>query len=166
MLNLLAVSYSDSYNYDTSYYTTSDPSVSAAYFVGLLSILFLPMLIVAVLTIIGLWKVFTKAGKPGWASIVPIYNFIVLLEIVGRPTWWVFLILLGFIPFVGWIATLIIGIIVTNDLAKSFGKDVAYTLLLLFLPFIGYMILGFGSAKYHGPIKHMATTPPATPSQS
>jgi hypothetical protein len=99
---------------------------------------------IIVLIIAGLWKIFAKAGKPGWTSIVPIYNFIVLLEIVGRPTWWV---ILAFIPIVN----VVIIIMVYIDLAKSFGKGVGFGLGLTFLSPIFVCILGFGSAQYKGP---------------
>jgi hypothetical protein len=105
------------------------------------SILFWVLMIIV---IIGMWKMFEKAGKPGWASLIPIYNFIVLLEIVGKPLWW---IVLMFIPIVN----IIIAIWVTNLLAKSFGKSEAFTVGLIFLPFVFYPILGFGSAQYKGP---------------
>jgi len=97
-----------------------------------------------VVMVIAMWKVFTKAGQPGWAAIVPIYNLIVMLQIIGRPLWWVFLCL---IPLVN----LVVGIIVVIDLARSFGKDVGFAIGLLLLGFIFYPILGFGSARYLGP---------------
>ncbi|HRX56462.1 MAG TPA: DUF5684 domain-containing protein [Verrucomicrobiales bacterium] len=99
---------------------------------------------IIILIIASMWKIFTKAGKPGWAAIVPIYNIIVMLEIVGRPAWWVVLFL---IPFVN----VIMAFIVFVDLAKSFGKDVAYALGLIFLGIIFLPMLGFGSATYRGP---------------
>lgn len=101
-------------------------------------------LAVLAVVIIGMWKVFVKAGKPGWAAIVPIYNIIVLLEIVGKPLWW---ILLMFIPFVNFV----IAIILMLELAKSFGKSVGFAIGLLLLPVVFYPILGFGDAKYMGP---------------
>jgi len=97
------------------------------------------------LIIISMWKIFTKAGKPGWAAIIPIYNCIVLLEIVGKPLWWIILLL---IPFIN----IIIAIMVTHQLSLSFGQGVGMTLLLLFLPFVGYPMLAFGSAQYTRPI--------------
>ena len=100
--------------------------------------------VVMILVIVALWKIFEKAGKPGWAAIIPIYNIIVLLEIVGKPLWWIILFL---IPFVN----IIFGIWVTNLLSKSFGKNEGFTVGLILLPFIFYPILGFGSAKYEGP---------------
>jgi hypothetical protein len=90
------------------------------------------------------WKIFTKAGQPGWAAIVPIYNLVVLLQIVGRPVWWIVLML---IPLVN----LVILVMVAIDLAKSFGKGAGFGIGLAFLGFIFYPILGFGSAKYAGP---------------
>jgi len=101
-------------------------------------------LIFFVIAVIGMWKVFEKAGKPGWAAIIPIYNIVVLLEIVGKPTWWVILFL---IPFVN----LIIWIIVANQLSLAFGQGIGITILLIFLSIVGFLILGFGSAKYVGP---------------
>ncbi len=100
---------------------------------------------IIILMIVAGWKVYVKAGKPGWASIIPIYNTLVLLEIVGKPWWW--LLLLIFIPVVN----VILAIWMINLLSKSFGKGVGFTLGLLFLPFIFYPILGFGDAQYQGP---------------
>lgn len=97
-----------------------------------------------ILMIAGVWKIFTKAGQPGWASIVPIYNWYVWCKIVGRPGWWV---ILFFIPFVN----LIVGIILCIDLAKSFGKGVGFGIGLILLPVIFCPILGFGSAQYQRP---------------
>jgi hypothetical protein len=99
---------------------------------------------IIVLVIAGGWKMLEKAGKPGWAIIVPIYNTIVILEIVGRPIWWILLLL---IPCVG----VVIWFIVCMDLAKSFGNDAIFGVGLFFLAAIFIPILGFGSAKYQGP---------------
>jgi hypothetical protein len=94
-----------------------------------------------VLMIASVWMIFSKAGEPGWAAIIPIYNLIVLLNVVGKPLWW-FLLLC--IPFVN----LVVGIILSLELAKKFGKDTGFGIGLIFLPFIFYPILGFGSARY------------------
>jgi hypothetical protein len=101
-------------------------------------------LAILVLCIAGMWKMFVKAGQPGWAAIVPIYNLIVMLKIVGRPIWWIILLI---IPIV----SLIIAIILCIDLAKSFGKGVGFAIGIIFLGFIFIPILGFGSAQYQGP---------------
>ena len=105
-----------------------------------------------ILMIVAYWIIFTKAGKPGWACLIPIYNIIVLLEVVGKPWWWIFLLL---IPIVN----LVIGIIVLHRLSLSFGKDVGFTLGLIFFSIIFWPILAFSKAKYVGP----GGTPPASP---
>jgi len=101
-------------------------------------------LALALLQIIAVWKVFEKANKPGWACIIPIYNIIVLLEIVGKPLWWIFLFL---IPGVN----IVFAIWTVNLLSKSFGHSEGFTVGLLLLPFIFYPILGFGDSAYQGP---------------
>ncbi len=102
------------------------------------------MIAIALVLIIAQWKIYQKAGKPGWASIIPIYSTIVLLEIVGKPWWWILLML---IPFVN----IILVIWVINLLSKSFGKGVGFTIGLILLSIVFYPILGFGSAQYKGP---------------
>ena len=99
---------------------------------------------IIVLVIAGFWKVFTKAGEAGWQSIIPIWNIIVLLRIVGRPAWWVILFI---IPLVN----IVISLIVALNLAKSFGKGGGFGVGLWLLSFIFYPVLGFGSATYVGP---------------
>lgn len=116
-----------------------DPGMAGGFgFVLLIS------LVVAVITYAGMWKAFQKAGKPGWAAIIPIYNFIVMLEIAGKPLWW---IILMFIPLVN----LVIAIIVTHQISLAFGQGGGMTVLLILLPFIGWPMLGFGDSQYHGP---------------
>jgi len=123
-----------------------DPDSSGAFagFLAILGAMFIPLFIVWLIVIIGQWKVYTKAGKPGWACIVPIYNIIVLLEIVGKPIWWIFLFL---IPCVN----IIFGIWTINLLSKSFGQGEGFTVGLIFLGFIFWPILGFGNYPYLGP---------------
>lgn len=122
-------------------YPNGEPGVLEAIIGGVGMLVYL--VFIAIL-IIALWKIFAKAGKPGWAAIVPIYNAVVLLEIVGRPVWW---IILMFIPFVN----IVIAIILAIDLAKSFGKGGGFAAGLILLSPIFYPILGFGSAQYQGP---------------
>jgi hypothetical protein len=119
--------------------------------VGGIVALFIMLLQLAVfiLLIVSLWKVFEKAGKPGWAAIIPIYNVIVLLEIVGRPVWWILLLL---IPCVN----IIVLVLVQIDIAKSFGKDVAFGIGLALLGFIFLPILAFSDARYIGPAAKMS----------
>ena len=106
-------------------------------------------LAIVVAIIAGFWRVFEKAGKPGWAAIIPIYNVIVLLEIAGKPLWW---IILFFIP----IANLIASILVGMGVARNFGKSDGFGIGLGLLGFIFYPILGFSNAQYRG-----GTPPPA-----
>jgi hypothetical protein len=101
-------------------------------------------LAIAVLVIAGWWKMFEKAGEAGWKALIPIYNIYVLLRIVGREGWWVILFL---IPIVN----VVVLIIVSIDLAKSFNRGSGFAVGLIFLPFVFAPILGFGSDTYQGP---------------
>jgi hypothetical protein len=121
----------------------SSGNASAGVF-ALFGAMFIPVLIVGVITLIGQWKVFTKAGKPGWACIIPIYNLIVLLEIVGKPIWWIFLFLIPCVNIIFIIWTL-------NLLSKSFGQSEGFTIGLILLGFIFWPMLGFGNYQYLGP---------------
>jgi hypothetical protein len=104
---------------------------------------YLCVLIFVVVFLAAGWKIFTKAGRPGWAILIPIYNTIVLLDIAGKPWWW---ILLFFIPLVN----IIIAILVYVDLAKAFGRSALFGLGLMFLSPIFFLILGFGDSEYVG----------------
>jgi len=133
--------------FTTTEYATSTQNVAA-----MMSMLIIPILLIAVFFIICMWRIYTKAGKPGWASIVPIYNYIVMLEIVGKPIWWFLLML---IPVVN----IIFGIWMLNLLSKSFGKGAGFTIGILLLPYIFLPILAFSSAKYIGPAGQPAFQP-------
>lgn len=98
----------------------------------------------AILMIASQWKVFEKAGQPGWAAIIPIYNLYVLLKICGKPGWWMIWML---VPF----ANLVVAIWITNMVAKSFGKDEGFTVGLLVLGFVFWPVLAFGRSQYVGP---------------
>jgi hypothetical protein len=100
-------------------------------------------LAIIVLLIASIWKVFTKAGQPGWAAIVPIYNFVVMLQVAKKPVWWILLFL---IPVVN----IVIMIIMFHAISQKFGNGVGFTLGLIFLPFIFFPILAFGDYKYKG----------------
>jgi hypothetical protein len=115
-------------------------------------------LLIALLLIVAMWKVFTKAGQPGWASIIPIYNLYIWCKIIGRPGWWILLML---IPFVN----VIVGIILCIDTARSFGKGAGFGIGLALLGIIFGPILGFGSAQYQGPAAsaEVAVVPPPQP---
>ncbi|PCE16485.1 hypothetical protein AUC47_01170 [Microbacterium sp. SZ1] len=99
-------------------------------------------LVFYVLVVIGLWKVFTKAGYPGILAIIPIVNVVFLVKIAGMSGW---LALLYLIPVVGFV----FGIIVAIKLGERFGKGGLFSFFLLFVfPYIGYLILGFGESRY------------------
>lgn len=93
-------------------------------------------------------KIFVKAGKPGWAVLIPIYNIVVFCDIIGKPRWWTFLMI---IPYIG----LIWSVWGTNLLVKKFGKNEGFTVGCVFLPFVFYPILGFGDARYSGAALHV-----------
>lgn len=128
------------YNYDVS---GIDSSIFGAAMLSYLAVL----LVVYILVVIAMWKVFTKAGKPGWASLIPVYNMVVMYQIVGLNPW---LLLLYLIPFVNWIAALVLSIMLNVKLAKVFGKSTGFAIGLIFLNPIFLLILGFGDAKYVG----------------
>lgn len=108
-------------------------------------------IVLSVFMIAASWIVYTKAGKPGWACIIPIYNIIVLLQIVGKPWWWIFLML---IPVVN----IVIAVIMYHNLSLSFGKGAGFTVGLLLLPIVFFPILAFGDAIYQSPVLPMPGT--------
>jgi hypothetical protein len=112
-------------------------------------VVFIVLILAVVLAIVvlmysALWKIYTKAGKNGWAAIVPIYNVIIFLEIIGKPWWWLFL---WMIPYLG----LIWSIWGWNLMVKSFGKSSYFTFGIFLLPYIFIPILAFGDSRYRGP---------------
>lgn len=129
--------------YYNDYYTSSasavDPSVVLAFMMPMLIF----ALIAAVLTIVGCWKVFSKAGEPGWAAIIPFYNQYILSKITFGNGW---LFLLLFIPIVNGVFM----IIMMYKLSKSFGHGIGYFIGLLLLPFVFLLILGFDKSEYLG----------------
>jgi len=106
--------------------------------------------LVGLVVVIGMWKTFSKAGQPGWAAIIPIYNLVVLFRVAGQSGWLALTFLLNFIPVIGGLAWL--GIVIWNhvNVSKRFGHGVGFALGLVFLAPIFWLILGFGSSKYVG----------------
>lgn len=100
--------------------------------------------VVVVVEIAAIWTVFQKAGRPGWAAIIPIYNLIVMLQVAGKPVWWILLFL---IPLVN----IVIGILMYAGIAKNFGKGTGFALGLIFLGFIFFPILAWSDATYQPP---------------
>ncbi len=102
------------------------------------------IVVFAIFIIAAMWKVFVKAGQPGWAAIIPIYNIYIMTKIAGKPGYWTALCL---IPLLN----IVILIWLYNMISKSFGKDEGFTVGLVLLGLIFWPILGFGAAKYLGP---------------
>lgn len=128
---------------------------------GMLGALLIPVLIASAVLIIANWKLFSKAGQPGWAAVVPVYSNIVLLEVQKRPVWWIVFWLIAPIPILGTISVLAMYVIMCCDLSKQFGKGGGFTAGLILLFPIFLMILAFGSAQYQG--ASAAAAPPADP---
>lgn len=110
---------------------------------GLMFVYVAVYLAVSILMIVSVWKIFSKAGQPGWAAIVPIFNMYIMLQVAGKPGWW---LLLMFIP----VANLIVIILMYIGVAESFNKGAGFGLGLAFLPIIFMPILAFGDAQYSG----------------
>lgn len=126
---------------------------------GVFAIIFLVLFIIYLLTAVGQWKLFKKAGKPGWAALVPVYNTYVLCQIVGVSPWWILVtfiagVIAGMVPMLSFIMTITsvyFGVLIAVSVARSFGKNDGYAIGIYFLGFIFYLILGFDDSKYLGP---------------
>ena len=129
------------YSYNVSTSTGEAAGIFGA-LMGMLAVMWLFILAIYVVWIIGMWKVFEKAGREGWKAIIPFYNLYVLTEISGQNGW---LFLLIFIPGVG---ASIWDILVAIKMAPAYGKDTGFAIGLILLPFIFYLILGFGKDQY------------------
>ncbi|MCX6247774.1 MAG: DUF5684 domain-containing protein [Bacteroidetes bacterium] len=116
-------------------------------FVALIVPLIIFGIMVSVIEIVGAWFMFQKAGEPGWAAIIPVYNYLIGIKIAGKPWWYILLML---IPVVN----VVIYIMIMDGLAKSFGKGTGFTIGLIFLRFIFVPVLGFGNAVYSGDKSH------------
>lgn len=134
-----------------SYYYSSSADVEAAAALGgVLAVYSVIVLAIAVVQLIGMWKVFTKAGEAGWKCLIPIYNIVILFKISGISPWLVLCYLLAIIPFVGWIVMLGLQIYLSINLSKAFGMGSGFAAGLFFLAPIFTCILGFGKAEYQG----------------
>jgi len=107
-------------------------------------LLFFSIIPFFLILIISKWKIYKKAGKEGWESIIPIYSSYVLLKIAGKPGWWLFLFLIPLVNVIFYIMTI-------HALSKSFGKNEGFTIGLILLGFIFYPILAFSNATYTAP---------------
>ena len=107
-------------------------------------VMWLIWMAVMVVMIVSWWKIFVKAGKPGWAAIVPLLNTLELLDIAGKPWWY---LLLMMIPIVNIVMLFLISI----NVAQAFGKSSGFGIGLAILPFILYPMLAFGKDQYQRP---------------
>jgi hypothetical protein len=104
--------------------------------VEILAVMVLIILPLSILIIASMWKLYTKANKPGWAAIIPIYNTLIMLEIIRKPWWWLLLMLIPFVNIVIYIWSI-------NLFVKSYGKDEGFTIGVLLLPYLFYPMLAF-----------------------
>lgn len=116
-----------------------------------LFILYVAVYFIFTLGVYGTYKKAGTHGDPAWSAFVPIYNFIIMLKVAGRPLWWGWFLLLPIIPFLGSLALLVISIIVLNDVSKSFGHGGGFTVGLVLLSVIFWYILWLGKSVYRGP---------------
>jgi len=110
---------------------------------GFSPVLIVLWVIVAVVLVIANWKIFTKAGKPGWAILVPVYNIVVMIQIIDKPMWWIVML---FIP----IANIVFMIKILYNLVLKFGQPGWHVVLALFVGVIYYPYLAFSKASYQG----------------
>jgi hypothetical protein len=149
------------YNYDLDDFGSVAGGLAAGVIV-IIGIVFLIALAVVVVSIIGQWKMFTKAGKLGWAAIIPYYSQWVACRIAGISSWWVVLVaactfLGNVIPFVGWIVSLAgaigaiyMAIVLAVSTARAYGQSDAFAVGYILAGPIFYCITGFGKAKFVG----------------
>ncbi len=128
--------------YDYSYYDTMDPGFASGIFAAFGGMMLFSSLI-GIFMIVCMWKIFTKAGKEGWKSIIPIYNIIVLLEIAELPIWYIVLYIIPFINIYALFKTYI-------ELAHKFGKSTGFGVLMIFFGIVCFPILAFDSSTYQG----------------
>lgn len=126
----------------TTLASTSTDSAAAAAGAGVGA--FIGSVIGYVIAALSLQGMFTKAGEPAWAAWVPIYNTVVLLKISGKPWWWLLLLI---IPVVN----IVVLVLVSIALAKSFGQGTGFAVGLFLLPIIFYFVLSYGGSQYAGP---------------
>ena len=151
-------------SYDYNYYGSNyGSSGDLAALGGLVAVISIISLAVAIFSIIVMWKMFKKAGKPGWAAIVPFYNTYVLFEITWGNGWYFLLLFTSIIPVIGYIACLVIIIITMVKLAKAFGKSGGFAVGLIFLSVIFMAILAFDKSTYLGVPASGSNMAPAGP---
>ncbi len=138
--------------------TSSDPSaavmgVVGGIIAGFIGLIVIVSLVLTVLQIIGMWKTFVKAGEKGWKVLIPFYNIAMLYKISGMSPYLVFVYIGLIIPIVNIFAGIALAIITLYqkvNLMKGFKASTGLTVVMLMVPFIAYLILGFGKSEYYG----------------
>lgn len=125
-----------------------DPEQLLGVFKGMGAGMLVVWLAIMVFMLVSWWIVFKKAGQPGWAILIPIYNFLVILRVAGKPWWWVFSMLLVIIPIAGPILFLVVWILICNAISKNFGQGAGFTVGLVLLSIVFIPILAFGDYQY------------------
>jgi hypothetical protein len=144
----------ESYNYNESEVNSAD--VAAVFiFGGIFLICMMFILAMLAVILVSQWKIFTKAGQEGWKAIIPIYNVYIMSKMLNRPGWFAILM---FVPF----ANIYVVIVLLYSLSKAFGKDIGYTLGLIFLGIVFFPMLAFGDAQFRSPMSP-ANIPPQNP---
>ena len=120
---------------------------------GLIGSILLVVSVILIIQIIGMWKVFVKAGEKGWKAIIPFYNIAILYKISGMSPYLVFIYIALFIPIINFFASIALAIITLYqkiNLMKAFKASTGLTVAMLMVSFITYSILGFGKSEYFG----------------
>ena len=115
---------------------------------GLITAYLVIVIPIVLIAIVAIWRIFTKAGQPGWAVLIPFYNIYVYSQVVKRPGWWMLLYFASIIPVVGSLAVLFVSIIDSLRLAKLFGKSSGFGVGIILLGVVFLPILAFGDADY------------------
>jgi hypothetical protein len=127
-----------------------DPEQLLGVFKGMGAGMLIVWLAIMVFMIVSWWIVFKKAEQPGWAILIPIFNFLVILRVAGKPWWWVFSILLTIIPIAGPILFLVVWVLICNGISKNFGRGAGFTVGLVLLSVVFVPILAFSDDKWSG----------------
>lgn len=120
---------------------------------GILGLIMFVVVAITILQIIGMWKTFLKAGEKGWKSLIPFYNIAILYKISGMSPYLVLVYIGLFIPGINFLASIAITIFSLYqkiNLMKAFKASTGLTVSMLIVPFITYLILGFGKSEYVG----------------
>lgn len=127
--------------YDSYYGGSSLDAASAGFLAAGMMVYFVIILAIALIAIVSMWKIFDKAGQPGWTAIIPILNTLTLIKICNKEWWWILLMLIPVVNFV-------VLVILYLELAKAFGKETIFAVGLILVPIVFLPILAFGSSQY------------------